>query len=261
MRLHPFSLSLVAVALLLAVAPAEAAKKRNKKAIVFPQTNSAPLEALDTTTPEGPAPLNREPSAEAEPVSSDQILSTGDNEEDVEHYHAVGRRMGVDVGMMIPLGDFANDFTYAPMIGFHMAWEAIAPLNVMVEMRRASSPQKNNPSDAKLSVNTISVGTMANFGVKRFSPFVKLAGSFHFNDVNFNDGRKIISGNDFNLTTVGLTAGLGLDFIVGREVSVGMDITYYYGVPKKISVQDAASNTSQFDLGSAYTIIGLRVNF
>lgn len=249
-------LLIVSALVAFALSPQAEAKKRRKKSIDFPVT-STQLENLEPGGVEQAA--SREP-AEVEPVASDMILSSGDNDDDVDHYHTVGRRMGVDLGMMIPFNDYANDFTYAPMIGFHMQWEAIAPLSVLVEMRRSSSPHKNTPSDAKLSVNTISVGTLANFGVKRFSPFVKLAGALHFNDVSFNDGRKITSGNDFNLTTVGINAGLGVDFIVGREISVGLDITYYYSVPKKLAITDG-TNITTFDLGSPYAIIGLRVNF
>lgn len=245
--------ALVALVVVLICQPGFAAKKK-KRAIKFPNVGTQ-LESFENTNSEA----DREP-ADAEPIGSDQILSSGDNEEDMDHYHAVTRRMGIDLGMMIPFGDYAKDFTYSPMIGFHMTWEAIQPVHVLVEMRRSSSPQKTTPSNAKLSVNTISIGTQANFAVKRFSPFARLAGSLNFNDVAFNDGRRIVSGNDFNLTTVGLNLGLGCDFVVGREVSVGLDITYYYAVPKKLQLTDG-TNTSTFDLGSPYAIVGLRVNF
>jgi len=189
-----------------------------------------------------------------------RFLASESPEDDLTHYHAITRRLGIDLGMMMPFGDYQREFSPAPLIGIHLSWDAIPPLTLNVAMKRASAPQKNDPNSAKLSVNTINIGAAANFPMKRFLPFVKLEGVLLFNDVSFNDGRRITSGNDINLTTIGICAGLGVDFVVGREVSIGLDVNYHYSVPKKLTLTDG-TNTSTFDLGAPFATVGLRVNF
>ena len=186
-----------------------------------------------------------------------QYLATGDADGDLKHYQSLHRHMGVDLGMMVPFGDFQSQFSTSPLIGMHLSWEAIPPVNFLVSFLRSSSGQKDLSSLGKLSVTSINVGAVAVFPIDRVQPFVKLEGSFLFNDVNFNDGRTITSGNDIILTSVGLNLGFGLDFVVGREVSLGLDLTYHYAIPKRLNL----SNGSTFDLGSNFATVGLRVNF
>lgn len=186
-----------------------------------------------------------------------RYLATGNTDDDLSHFHSLGRRLGVDLGMMIPFNDFSREFAYAPLIGLHLTWDAIPPFGLIVSMQRTSGPHKNGANIAKLSTNAITIGTIATFPVRRFLPYMRLEGAFYFNDVSFNDGRTITSGNDINLTTVGINAGLGIDFVVGREVSFGLDITYHYCVPKKLGLSDGTT----FDLGSPFATMGVHVNF
>lgn len=190
--------------------------------------------------------------------ATNHFLSSGDREEDIQHYHSIKHRMGVDFGLMYPFGDFQNEFAMAPNLGVHFIWEAISPFSFTFAYQRSSAAQKTTPNSAKLSINSISVGTAAAFSSKRYIPFVKLEAAFYFNDVAFNDGtRHVSSGNDVNITTVGINAGLGIDFVIGRELSLGLDITYHYPVPKKLSL----NNGNTFDLGSPFATAGIRINF
>jgi hypothetical protein len=239
--------SILAVALMVGLtAPgsAEARKQQSTPKGPYRNPSNNSLESLDDkkNDPEGPA----------------RYLASGDEEDDITHYHNLSRRLGIDVGVLVPFGDFQKGFASAAMIGLHLSWEAIPPFGFVVSMDRASAPQKDSAnSNGKLTVSSINLGAQASFPYKRFVPFAKLEGAFHFNSVNFNDGRRILSGDDLNLTTVGLNAGLGIDFVVGREVSIGLDITYHYSVPKKLSISDGTT----FDLGAPYVTTGFRVNF
>lgn len=188
-----------------------------------------------------------------------RMLATGDTEDDLNYFHSQSRRMGVDIGAMVPFGDYQNDFGISPMMGVHLSWAAIPPFAFTIGWMRASAAQKTLASDAKLSVNSINVGAMATFSAKRIMPFVKIEAAFQFNDISFSDGRRITSGNDLTLTTVGANAGLGIDFVVGREISVGLDVTYHWAVPKKLTI--GGTGSGEFDLGSPYATMGLRVNF
>lgn len=188
----------------------------------------------------------------------DRTLTSGNVDDDIEHYHGLTRRMGVDLGMVMPFGDFRNEFGSSALIGIHLTWEATEPFSFLFGMMRSAAGQKDNPAAAKLTLTQISLGAMAQFPVKRFNPFVKLEGAFHFNSVVFNNASKLItSGDDLNLTSIGANLGIGCDVIVGREVSLGLDITYHYAVPKKLQL----ANGDGFDLASPYMTIGLRVNF
>lgn len=93
--------------------------------------------------------------------------------------------------------------------------------------------------------------------MNRFIPFLKFEGSFNFNDVSFGSTKYVTAGSDTFVSTVGLNIGLGIDFIVGREMSFGFEGTYHYQVPKKINLSDS----TMFDLGSSYSTLGFRVNF
>jgi hypothetical protein len=188
------------------------------------------------------------------------FFTSGNTEEDLKHYERLSRRFGVDVGMFIPFGDFENTFDPAPMMGIHAEWAAINPLVFTMSMQRASAPHSNNAGLGKLSVTSINIGTMISLPSRRFIPYFKIEGGFYFNDVSFNDPNNpkyINSGNDINLTTVGANAGLGMDFIVGREISIGLDVTYHYPIPKQLSLSDG----STFNLASPWATVGLRLNF
>lgn len=189
--------------------------------------------------------------------ASERFLASGNKEEDLAHYRDLDRRLGVDIGMMMPFGDFQKDFSSAPLIGLHFTWEAIAPLCFSVRTLRSSTSHKNGAEFGKLTVSTIALGAIATFPVARWMPFVRLEGAFNFNDVSFNAARVVTSGNDTFLTSVGVNAGLGWDFIVGRELSFGMDATYHYSVPKKLTLSDG----SLYDLGSSFASFSFRVNF
>ena len=184
-------------------------------------------------------------------------LASGNTAEDLSFYSKLERRLGVDVGVMAPLGDFQKSFTNAPMIGLHFTWEAIAPFALRVSTHRASAYHKSGAASGKLTVSSINIGTQASFPINRFIPFLKFEGSFNFNDVSFDSTKVVTAGSDTFVTTVGLNVGLGMDFIVGREMSFGFEGTYHYLVPKKINLSD----NSMFDLGSSYASVGFRVNF
>lgn len=197
----------------------------------------------------------------AEDLALPRRLASGDAEEDLNHYKNLGRRLGVDIGMFIPMGDFQKVYETAPAIGVHFVWEAIPPFAFTMGMHHVSAPTKADPGTGKLTVTSIHLGTQISCFWKRFSPFVKLDGAFYFNNASFATtggaaSRVINSGNDTALTTVGLNIGAGSDLIVGREVSLGLDITFHYLVPKKIATSGGA-----FDLGSSYVTVGLRLNF
>ncbi|MCB0417829.1 MAG: hypothetical protein H6617_11760 [Bdellovibrionaceae bacterium] len=181
-------------------------------------------------------------------------LASGDAEADIEHYLGMKRRFGVDLGGWLPFGDFNNVGTLSPMLGVHFTWEAIAPLGFTLSYRHATSDNKTTPGSSKLSVNQIALGTQASFPMDRFIPFVKVEGALYFNDYHQNGATQ--TGDSTMLTTLGISAGLGFDFIVGREVSVGLDAMYHYPLPKNVTV--AGSN---FNLGSPFATFAFRLNF
>ncbi|MCB0406050.1 MAG: hypothetical protein KDD51_14810 [Bdellovibrionales bacterium] len=180
-------------------------------------------------------------------------LASGDTEADIEHYLNMKRRFGVDLGGWLPFGDFNNVATLSPMLGIHFTWEAIAPLGFTLSYRHATSDNKTTPGSSKLSVNQIALGTQASFPMDRFIPFVKVEGALYFNDFHQNGTSN--TGDSTMLTTLGISAGLGFDFIVGREVSVGLDAMYHYPLPKNITT------SSTFNLGSPFATFAFRLNF
>lgn len=188
-------------------------------------------------------------------------IANATKEEDMAHYQSLDRRLGVDIGMFIPMGDFANEFQSAPLVGLHFVWEAISPWALAISTHRASTTHKSGAAAGKLTVSNIAIGTQATFSQGRFIPYVKMQGSFDFNDVSFgtNAGvtKTVTAGNDTFLTTVGLEIGGGWDFIVGREISFGLEVKYHYGVSKKVTLSDA----SFYDLGSSYATAAFRINF
>ncbi|MCX6101694.1 MAG: hypothetical protein NT000_00330 [Proteobacteria bacterium] len=184
-------------------------------------------------------------------------LASGNNIEDLDHYTKLERRFGIDVGVMSPFGDFQKDFASAAMVGLHFTWEAIPPFALRVSTNRASSYHKLGAALGKLTVSQINIGTQASFPMNRFIPFLKFEGSFNFNDVSFGSTKYVTAGSDTFVSTVGLNIGMGIDFIVGREMSFGFEGTYHYQVPKKINLSDS----TMFDLGSSYSTLGFRVNF
>ncbi len=184
-------------------------------------------------------------------------LTSGNKEEDLAHFKTVDRRLGADLGMMLPFGDFQKDFSTAPLLGLHFVYEAIPPLAFSVRTMRSSATHKSGAAGGKLTVANISVGGIGTFPVGRFLPFVRIEGSFNFNDVSFDASRVIANGNDTFITTVGINAGFGWDFVVGREVSLGLDATYHYSIPKKITF----TNGTSYDIGSSYATVAFRVNF
>ena len=196
-------------------------------------------------------------SLEQEKKEVRRYLASGNKEEDLAYYKNLDRKLGIDLGMMMPFGDFQKDFPSAPLIGLHFNWEAISPFSFSVSTLRASTAHKTGAASGKLTVSSISVGTIANFPIGRWMPFIRLEGSFNFNDVSFDATRVVTSGNDTLLTTVGANLGLGWDFVVGREVSLGIDATYHYSVPKKVTL----SNALTYDLGSSFATISFRLNF
>lgn len=186
-----------------------------------------------------------------------KLASGSSPAEDLQHYLNLQRRLGVNLGMMVPMGDFQSSFSPAAMVGLHFTWEAMAPFSLRVSTNRSSSYHKDGAASGKLTVSQINIGTQASFSVGRMMPFVKFEGSFNFNDVAFDSTKVVEAGSDTFVTTVGLNIGVGFDFIIGREMSFGFDGTYHYLVPKKVSLSD----NSMFDLGSGYATIGFRVNF
>lgn len=181
-------------------------------------------------------------------------LASGNDEADVEHYLNMKRRFGVDLGGFLPFGNFNDVATLSPMLGIHFTWEAIAPLGFTLSYRHATSDNKTTPGNSKLSVNQLALGTTASFPVDRFIPFVKFEGTLYFND--YHENGKTNTGDSTMLTTLGVSVGLGFDFIVGREVSVGLDAMYHYPLPKNISL--AGTN---FNLGSPFATFAFRLNF
>lgn len=188
--------------------------------------------------------------------SSKRFLANSTKEEDLAHYQSLDRRLGVDIGMFIPMGDFQSEFQSAPLIGIHFIWEAIAPWALAISTHRASTTHKSGAAGGKLTVSNIAIGTQATFSNSRFIPYIKMQGSFDFNDVSFGTTKTVTAGNDTFLTTVGLEVGGGWDFIVGREISFGLEAKYHYGVSKKITL-----STGEYDLGSSYATAAFRINF
>ncbi len=182
-------------------------------------------------------------------------LASGNVDQDLDHYRNLGRRLGIDLGLMIPMGSFTDVAGTSPMLGLHFVWEAIEPFSFTVNYRRASADNKTTPGNGKLSVNYISLGAQASFSQGRFVPFVKLEGGLYFNDLR--DNANAITGDDALLTTVGASAGVGFDFIVGREVSIGFDAMYHFAVPRNVT-RGGAGN---FNLGSSFATVGFRLNF
>ncbi len=183
-------------------------------------------------------------------------LSSGVSEDDINHYKELSRRMGVDIGIWVPYGDFAKEFASAPMIGIHFTWEAIKPLNFTVATYHASAPRNSGPHLGRLSASSIAMGVNAIIEMGRTIPYFRLEACFDFNDVSLGSVY-VTSGGDSTITTLGANVGFGVDFIVGREVSFGLLAFYHYAVPKKVTLSD----TTQFDLGSSYLSTGLRITF
>ena len=183
-------------------------------------------------------------------------LSSGDSESDINHYKSLSRRLGVDAGIMMPYGDFAKEFASAPVIGIHFTWEAIRPLNLVVSTYHASAPRIGGPHLGRLTASSISMGANAIWDLGRAIPFFRLEASFDFNDVSLGN-TYVTSGSDSAITTLGANIGGGIDFVVGREFSFGLQVFYHLAVPKKVTLSDS----TQFDLGSSYAVGGLRINF
>lgn len=198
--------------------------------------------------------LNEDTRRERTGVS--RVLASGTPDEDVSFYKSLTRRLGVDVGVMFPSGDFAKEFSSSPLIGMHFMWEAIRPLNLAVSTYHSSAPRLTGPDKGRLSVSSIAVGTNASWEIGRTVSYARLEACFDFNDLSLG-ATYISSGGDSTVTTLGLNFGLGIDFIVGREVSFGLQAFYHYSVPKKVTLSDG----TQFDLGSPYAVGGLRINF
>lgn len=185
-----------------------------------------------------------------------RTLSSGMPEEDVTHYKSLNRRLGVDVGVMFPSGDFAKEFSSSPLLGIHFMWEAIWPLNLVVSTYHSSAPRTTGPDKGRLTLSSIAMGANASIEMGRSISYIRLEACFDFNDLSLGS-TYISSGSDSTITTIGANIGFGIDFIVGREVSFGLQAYYHYSVPKKVSL----SNNEQFDLGSPYAVGGLRINF
>lgn len=186
-----------------------------------------------------------------------KLASGASAADDLQHYLNLQRRLGVNLGMVTPMGDFQKSFSPAATVGLHFTWEAMAPFSLRVSTNRSSSYHKQGAAFGKLTVSQINVGTQASFPVGRVIPFVKFEGSFNFNDVAFDASKVVEAGSDTFVTTVGLNVGFGFDFVIGREMSFGFDGTYHYLVPKKVNLKDG----TMFDLGSGYATLGFRVNF
>lgn len=212
---------------------------------------SVPEKTVELKTLEN---LNRDTRRELANVS--RALSSGDSEDDISHYKVMSRRIGLDVGLFTPSGDFAREFSSAPMIGVHFTWEAIRPLNLTVSTNFSSANRKSGAQDGRLTVYSIAMGANAIWDVGRVMPYLRLEATFDANNVSMGT-TYVTSGGDGNITTIGANIGLGVDFIVGREVSFGLDAYYHYSVPKAVTLNTGAT----FDLGSNYYIIGLRLSF
>jgi len=195
-------------------------------------------------------------SSENPTAPSRKLASTASEESDIEHYKKLQRRLGVDIGLMVPMGDFSGSFGSTSLIGLHFTWEAISPFALRVSTHRASGYHKDGAASGKLTVSQINVGAQASFDHGRYLPFLIFEGSFNFNDVAFGTNN-VEAGSDTFVTTVGLNVGGGVDFIVGREMSFGFQATYHYLVPKKVTRTGAA----MFNLGSSYATLGFRINF
>jgi len=197
------------------------------------------------------SPLRTE---EPQPVS--RQLSSENKEEDLAHYHHLSRRVGVDVGMFIPMGAFQTTFESAPMFGLHFTWEAIEPFGLSFAMKRASAAHKDGTAAGKLTVSTFNIGGQASFHSGRYVPFIKFDMVLAFNDVSIA-ATPVTNGNDSMLTSMGASLGIGTDFVIGREVSFGLEASYTYMVPKKVTL----TGGSTFDLGSSFAMGNLRLNF
>lgn len=185
-----------------------------------------------------------------------RTLSSGDSEEDIGHYKLMSRRIGIDIGVMSPTGDFSKEFNSAPMIGVHFTWEAIRPLNLTVSSGFSSASRKTGAQDGRLTVYSLAMGANALMEMGRAVPYLRLEATFDSNNVSMGT-TYVTSGGDGNITTIGANIGFGVDFIVGREVSFGLQAYYHYSVPNKVTL----NTTQSFDLGSNYIITGLRLNF
>lgn len=205
-----------------------------------------------------PAPIITQLPASASSGSDLQRkLASGDPLADLAYYHSLERRFGVDFGVISPMGEFKENFDGASLLGFHFSWEALPPFSLRLSTHRASSNHKTGQGGGKLTVSQIGIGTQASFPQRRLIPFVKLEGTFAFNDVSFGSNKFVVAGNDTFVTTLGLNLGGGMDIIVGRELSFGVDVTYHYLMTKNVTLDD----NSQLDVGSDYTSLVLRVNF
>lgn len=198
--------------------------------------------------------LNFDLDGENTPVRS---LASGDPDSDLEHYMKLQRRLGVSFGLMLPFGDFGQDFSSTSMLGLHFVWEAIPPFGLRISTQRASSYHKNGPGSGKLTVSQFTIGTQASFPDNRKVPFAILEGTFNFNDVAFGTAPTIQAGSDAIVTTVGLNVGFGMDFVVGRELSLGFEALFHYLLPKRVNL----SNGNQYNLGSSYSTIAFRITF
>lgn len=203
------------------------------------------VEALESLAPPTP------------PKHRNRNLATADTAADLQYYKDLDRRLGVNLGMMLPMGDFQSDFSSAAALGINYTWAAMPPFSFSLSTLRASCHHKNGPASGKLTVNSFALGAIGSFPTGRFIPFVKLEAALIFNDVSFDASRVFISGNDTFITTVGANFGIGWDFVVGRELSLGLDATYHYAIPKKALLSSGA----MYDLGSSYATATFRVNF
>ena len=78
----------------------------------------------------------------------DRSLTSGNEDDDVNHYNGLTRLLGVDLGMVIPFGDYQSFFSMAPMIGLHLDWDAIPPFRFILSTQRASSSPKDSARPA-----------------------------------------------------------------------------------------------------------------
>jgi hypothetical protein len=251
--------SLVLLACFFTVCPPLRADNENKPSLKRveadtdnQETRSPQLISIPTLTQRKPDTISNK--TESSPVRK---LASGNISDDLDHYYKMDKRLGVDIGVMNPFGDFQKEFTAGTMIGLHFAWESIAPFALIVDTQRASAFQRNGASSGKLTVSSINVGGQASFPLHRFVPFLRFESSLNFNDVSFDANRIVTSGSDTFITTLGFNFGLGVDCIVGRELSFGFEAVYHYQIPKKVNL----SNGTMFDLGSSYANLGFRVNF
>ena len=204
------------------------------------------------------APHSEEPDAKlsSRPAEAHRNLATESEGDDIAHYQNLSRRVGITLGTLIPTGDFSKNFNYAPAIGLHYTWEAIRPFGFTLGMLHADSSYKGNAAAGKLSITAINLLGQASFPTSRYIPFVQFGATFLFNNVSFDGSRVVTAGNDSNLTTLGVTVGTGMDFVVGRELSIGFDASFTYPIPKKVT-----TTGEDFNLGSPFGTANLRLSF